>query len=75
MTELGEYWKGRMDEKVAEHDRRLEAINGNIADTAAALSSVQVELAGIKTKVAAWSALGGLAGSGFVAVAVGLILH
>jgi len=63
MTEDLDYWRGRVDARVEDAERRLAVINGSIEKTATRLGSIETALASIKTKVSIWSALGAALGA------------
>jgi hypothetical protein len=68
-----EYQRGRLTEKVAEHDRRLNAINGSIDRAEAAINGLREEVARITVKVGIAAFIAGLVGSGITAVIVARI--
>lgn len=59
-------WQGRVDQLIDEHERRLNAMNGDAKAARQATEKILIEVAIIKTKVAIWSAVGGLVGAGIV---------
>lgn len=61
-----ERWRGRVDQILEEHDRRLSSMNGDSRAARNATEKILIEVAIIKTKVAVWSAVGGLVGAGIV---------
>lgn len=70
-----EFQRGRLTEKVAEHDRRLFAINGSIDRAEAAINGLREEVARIAVKVGVAAFLAGLFGSGATAVIVTQFTH
>lgn len=48
---------GRIQEKVSEHDRRLNAINGSIDRAEAAISGLREDVKGIGVKVGVYAAI------------------
>lgn len=63
-------WQGRMDERMSAGDKRFAEVQESITRIERTQGDMQVELATVKTKVALYGALGGMAGS----VIVGLII-
>lgn len=65
---------GRIQEKVAEHDRRLNAINGSIDRAEASVSALREDVRGLGVKVGVYAAVAafvaGLAGSIVTAIVV-----
>lgn len=59
-------WQGRVDQLLDDHERRLNAMNGDAKAARQATEKILIEVAIIKTKVAIWSAVGGLVGAGIV---------
>lgn len=68
-------WQGETDARIDEHGRRLNAINGHIRDGATALNAVALELGKLGTKMAIWSAVGGIIASTVTAIASGLAVY
>lgn len=68
-----EFERGRIHEKVREHDRRLQAINGSIDRAEAAINKLSSEVAKISVKVGIASAVAALVGSAATAVVVSLV--
>lgn len=68
-----EFERGRIHEKVREHDRRLQAINGSIDRAEAAINKLSSEVAKISVKVGIASAVAALVGSAATAVVVTLV--
>lgn len=60
---------GTLQEKVREHDRRLNAINGSIDRAEAALSAVREDVRGLGVRVGVYAAV-----AAFVASAAGSIV-
>lgn len=50
-------WRGGVDSTLADHERRLSALNGHLAANADALNAMQVEMATMRTKVATMAAV------------------
>ncbi len=69
-----EYWRGQTDSRIEEHDRRLDAINGSIDRSEAAVTNLKIAVEKVSTRVAIYAAVGGLIGSAFVALVGGLVL-
>lgn len=44
-------WQGKVDQTLRDHQRRLDGINGSIAELAAAVASLNQSLASIKTSM------------------------
>lgn len=63
-------WQGQMDERMKAGDGRFKEVQESITRIERTQGDMQVELATVKTKVALYGALGGMAGS----VIVGLII-
>lgn len=59
-------WQGGTDTEIREIKRRLGVINGDAKAGREAAEKTVVQLAVLKTKVAVWSALGGVVGAGVV---------
>lgn len=68
-----DHWRGQVDERIAQHERRLLALNGNIAEGAKAINALALEVGKLATKVALYAAVGGFLASASSAVAVFLI--
>lgn len=60
------HWRGKVEQAIEDHSRRLDVINGDAKAARAASEKILVELAVLRTKVAIWASLGGLLGAGFV---------
>ena len=67
-------WRGSVDATLHEHDRRLDAINGNIAAGAEALHELTVEVATTRQRVAIYAAFaaGGASIAGSVIVGISI---
>jgi hypothetical protein len=63
-------WQGEMDERMKAGDKRFGEVQESIQRIEKNQGDMQVELATVKTKVAFYGALGGMAGS----VIVGLVI-
>jgi hypothetical protein len=63
-------WQGEMDERMKSGDKRFGQVQESIARIESSQGDMKVELATVKTKVALYGALGGMAGS----VIVGLVI-
>ena len=74
MSEERLRWEGEMQARMADAERRLDAINGSIQAHAAASNNLAVTVGGltseVKTRAAVWSTLGSLFGGGVVSVLV-----
>ena len=68
-------WQGSTDAKLEEHERRLLAINGNIAKGADALTSLALEVGKLSTRVAVYAAIGGLVASTVCSIATGVTVY
>lgn len=71
-----ERWRGSTEAHIRENSRRLDGINGSISRIEDDIGEMKVqlttELAVLRTKVALWSAIGGLVGAGVVSAVVSL---
>ncbi len=69
-----ERWRGSVDSTLDDHERRLEAINGHIADSAQAVQNFAVAQAESRTRIAIFAGLtagaGSIAGSALFGVVV-----
>lgn len=65
-------WQGQVETMIGENTRRLNAINGSVEAIDDNIGEIKVDLATLKTKLAIYSAIGGLAGSGAVTFVLGL---
>lgn len=63
-------WQGQMNERMKAGDDRFKEVQDSITRIERTQASLQIDLATVKTKVALYGALGGMAGS----VIVGLII-
>jgi hypothetical protein len=70
MNEVDDFERGRLHEKVQEHDRRLQAINGSIDKAQAAITQLSTEVTKITVRVAVATSIATLVGSGITAVVV-----
>lgn len=70
-----EHWRGMVDQRIADHERRLLALNGNISKGADAINSLSLEVGKLATKVALYAAVGGFLASASSAIAVFFITH
>jgi hypothetical protein len=70
MNDVDEFERGRLHEKVREHDRRLLAINGSIDRAEAAINGLRTEVAKMTVRVAVATSIATLIGSGITAVVV-----
>lgn len=68
-------WQGGVDVRLDSHEKRLDVINGDAKAARIASEDTQIQLAVLKTKVAIWSALGGVGGAGVVSLVVQLVAH
>jgi hypothetical protein len=66
-------WQGRVDSEIIEMKRRLADINGDAKAARIASENLLIELAVLRTKVAVWSAAGGLIGAGIMSVIVAIV--
>lgn len=64
------HWQGSTDARVDEHDRRLDAINGNVEKMWQSLGKLDRTVAGLIGRVAVAAAVAALIGSGLVTIAV-----
>lgn len=77
-----EYERGKQAERIAEHDRRLNAINGSIDRAEEAvialrqdIHSVALTVNGIGVKVGVYAGLAAFIASGVGSIATGLIVY
>lgn len=63
-------WQGKMDERIKAGDQRYDRIEAQTKEILESQGELAVEVAQIKTKVALYGALGGLAGSAVVTLIV-----
>lgn len=73
MSAPDDFERGRLHEKVQEHDRRLRAINGSIDRAEVAITDLRTEVAKLATRVALASAVAALIGSGVTAAVVAYV--
>lgn len=66
-------WQGGIDQKLNEHTRRLDVMNGDSKAARVATEQILIEVAVIRTKIALWAGLGGLLGAGVVSAVVALL--
>ena len=59
-----------MDERMSAGDQRFKDLQRDISEIKKGQGDMQVELATVKTKVALYGALGGIAGSGVVGLII-----
>lgn len=64
------HWQGSTDARVDEHDRRLDAINGNIEKMWQSLGKLDRTVAGLVGRVAVAASVAALVGSGLMTIAV-----
>ena len=64
-------WQGVTESQIRENSRRLDAINGSIESIERSMSAIEIGLATIRTKIAIWSAIGGLIAGGVVTAVIG----
>jgi hypothetical protein len=65
-------WQGEMDERMKAGDRRFERMEAGVQRIETRVNETREEMAEIKTKVALYGALGGLAGSAVVGLIVAI---
>lgn len=66
-------WQGHVDAILTEHSRRFDTLNGDVQRAREAAETTATDMAILKTKVAFWSALGGLVGAGVVSGVVAVL--
>lgn len=66
-------WQGGIDAKLADYSRRLDAMNGDAKAARIAAEQIVIQVAVLKTKIAIWGGVGGLAGAGIVSLVVALV--
>jgi len=65
-------WQGEMDQRMKSGDDRFDRIESGVGRIEARVTETREEMAEIKTKVALYGALGGLAGSAVVGLIVAI---
>lgn len=66
-------WAGGVDQKLVEHERRLDHMAGSIEEIKAQQNLLAVMVAKLGVKVAVGGAIGGIIGAGVVGAVVNLI--
>lgn len=70
-----DHWRGTVDEKLSDHERRLSAINGNVAEGAKAITTLALELGKLATKVGVYAGIGGLVAAAVSSGVTALIVY
>ena len=70
-----ERWQGRTDARVDDAERRLEAVNGDLARIWQSLGKLNATVAGLVVKVAVGAVIGGLLGSAVSMILVYTIIR
>lgn len=65
-----DHWRGTVDQRITDHERRLLSINGNIAKGTEAITLLTLEVGKLATKVALYAAIGGFIASTATGAAV-----
>lgn len=65
-------WQGRTEGQLAETARRLDQVHGAVEAVEREVGQIKVQVATIHTKVALWSAIGGIVGAGVVSAVIGI---
>lgn len=65
-------WQGEMDQRMKSGDARFDRIESGVGRIETRVNETREEMAEIKTKVALYGALGGLAGSAVVGIIVAI---
>lgn len=60
VTDNLDLWRGRTDQRIYEHDRRLDAINGSIKEGSDAITALAIEMGKLTTRVGVYAAIGGV---------------
>jgi len=63
-----DYWRGRVDARIEESERRHAAAEALARNDGTRIGVLETTVASLKTKVAIYSALGALAGGGLVSL-------
>lgn len=66
--------QGRIEERIAEHDRRLNAINGSIDRAELAINTLSQQVATLGVRVGLYAALGAAASSVVMGIVASLIV-
>lgn len=68
-------WQGRTDARLDSVIIRVDAQNGTLDKISSSITQITVDLAVVRSRVALFSAIGGLLGSGIVTVVIQLGVH
>ena len=68
-------WEGEIEARMADAERRLDAVNGSIKAHAESNNNLALKVGGLSTKVAVYSGIGGVVGAGVVSAAVAFLFH
>lgn len=77
MFDEAEYWgwRGRIEERVSGQGRKIEEMNGDAKAARKASEQLLIDVAILRTKIAVWSAIGGVTGAGIVSIIVAVVTH
>lgn len=68
-------WRGETEQRLRDAERRLDALNGNIARGADALHQLTLRVAEFKTSVRSWGAAVGLIATAVSPIATGAAVY
>lgn len=74
-TSQAAFERGRLHEKVLEHDRRLDAINGSIDRAEQAVSALREDVRGLSVRVGMYAAVAAFAASTAGSVVTGVVIY
>lgn len=70
-----ERWRGETEQRLRDAERRLDALNGNIARGAEALQQLTLKVAEFKTSVRTWGAAVGFAAAVIGPAVSAIVVH
>jgi hypothetical protein len=68
-----ERWRGSTDEKLANLALQVGSLGNTVAQLTEHVTQLKIENTMLKTRIGAWSALGGLVGAGIISTAAALL--
>lgn len=75
MSDNLDHWRGQVDQRLADHERRLGAIDGSVKEGAIAITNLALELGKLATKVGVYAGIGGLVAASVSSGVTALIVY
>lgn len=66
-------WQGKIEESIRSQDNRIKSLAEDTKEQGHDIEDLRVELSTIRVKVALWSAIGAMIGTGLISIVVAVV--